>query len=137
MKSISQNNKRYLPHELKTRIHAVESYRNGNSIDYVCRKYHISRISLWRWNKKYDGTPESLMDKSHRPHSKHPNAHTDEELKWIKDYMRRNPNITLPELYGKLRTDKGYSRHACSLFRVMRKLGYFVNKEKQKKQRQA
>ena len=59
--------------------------------------------------------------------------HTDEELKWIKDYMRRNPNITLPELYGKLRTDKGYSRHACSLFRVMRKLGYFVNKEHSKK----
>ena len=47
--------------------------------------------------------------------------------------MRRNPNITLSELYGKLRTDKGYSRHACSLFRVMRKLWYFVNKEKHNK----
>ena len=62
MNSITQNNTRYLPHELKTRIHAVETYRNGNSIQYVCRKYHISRISLWRWNKKYDGTPESLLD---------------------------------------------------------------------------
>lgn len=51
MKSISQINKRYLPHELKTRIYAVETYRNGNSIDYVCRKYHISRISLW-WLSK-------------------------------------------------------------------------------------
>ena len=30
MKSISQINKRYLPHELKTRIHAVETYGNGN-----------------------------------------------------------------------------------------------------------
>ena len=39
MKSISQISKRYLPHELKTRIHAVETYRNGNSIDYVCRMY--------------------------------------------------------------------------------------------------
>ena len=47
--------------------------------------------------------------------------------------MRRNPNITLPELYGKLRTDKVYSRHVCSLFRVMRKLGYFINKEQHKK----
>ena len=33
MKRISQINKRYLPHELKTRIHAAETYRNGNSID--------------------------------------------------------------------------------------------------------
>ena len=51
---ISRNATSYLPHELKTRIHAVETYRNGNSIEYVCRKYHISRTSLWRWNKKYD-----------------------------------------------------------------------------------
>ena len=84
MKSISQINKRYLPHELKTRIHAVETYRNGNSIDYVCRKYHISRISLLRWDKKYNGTPESLMYKLYRPISRHPNAHTDEEIKWKK-----------------------------------------------------
>lgn len=81
MNSITQdiNNSRYLPHNLNTRVFAVKMYRNGASVDHVCRKYHISRISLWRWNKKYDGTNESLMDKSHRPHSKHPNSHTYEE----------------------------------------------------------
>ena len=81
MNSISQNNKRYLPHEIKTRENAVKTYRNNGDISYVCRKYHISRISLWRWNKKYDGTKESLMDKSHRPLSKHPTEHTEEEMK--------------------------------------------------------
>lgn len=125
MTSISQVNTRYLPHELKTRIHAVETYRNGNSIEFVCRKYHISRVSLWRWNKKYDGTPESLIDKSHRPLSKHPNAHTDIEIKWIKDLIRRNPHITLCELWYKLRINKGYSRHIGSLYRILRKLGFY------------
>ena len=125
MKSISQINKRYLPHELKTRIHAVETYRNGNSIDYVCRKYHISRISLWRWDKKYDGTPESLMDKSHRPISRHPNAHTDEEIKWIKDLIRRNPHITLCELWIKLKINKGYNRLIFSLYRVLKRIGFY------------
>lgn len=125
MKIISQKTKRYLPHELKTRIYAVQSLRNGNSIDYVCRKYHCSRISLWRWNKRYDGTPESLMDKSHRPHSPHPNAHTEKEIKWIKDYIRRNPHITLCELWIKLKINKGYKRHIVSLYRVLRKLGYY------------
>lgn len=33
-----------------------------------------------RWNKRFDGTKESIEDKSHRPHKKHPNAHTDEEI---------------------------------------------------------
>lgn len=132
MSSISQT-QRYLPHEINTKFYAVKLYRNGYSVSFVCRRYKISKSSLMRWNKKFDGTKESLIDKSHRPKTKHPNAHTDIELKWIRDYTRRNPNISLPELYGKLRTEKGYSRHACSLFRVMRKMGYYVNKEKRTK----
>ena len=74
---ITQNkeNKRYLPHKFETRKYAVEMYRNCGDIEYVCRKYHISRTSLWRWNKKYDGQKESLADKSHRPLRKHPTAH--------------------------------------------------------------
>ena len=132
MTSISQN-LRYLPHDLNTKFYAVKLYRQTKSINHVCRRYHISKSSLMRWNKKFDGTKESLIDKSHKPHTPHPNAHTEEELKWIKDYMRRNPTISMCELYGKLRTERGYSRHACSLFRVMRKMGYYVNKEKHKK----
>ena len=132
MSSIPQNN-RYLPHELNTKFYAVKLYRNGSSISFVCRRYKISKSSLMRWNKKFDGTKESLIDKSHKPLTPHPKAHTEQEIKWIKDYIRRNPNISLCELYGRLRTDKGYSRHAASLFRVMRKMGIYVNKEMKSK----
>lgn len=132
MNSISQNN-RYLPHELNTKFYAVKLYRNGSSISFVCRRYKISNSSLMRWNKKFDGTKESLIDKSHKPLTPHPNAHTEQEIKWIRDYIRRNPTISLCELYGRLRTDKGYSRHAASLFRVMRKIGIYVNKETKSK----
>lgn len=114
--------KRYLPHDINTRKYAVEMYRNCGDIEYVCRKYHISRTSLWRWNKKYDGTKESIIDKSHRPHSRHPNAHTDEEIQWIRNYVRRNPRITLCELWIKLKRDKGYTRTITGLYRVIRKL---------------
>ena len=115
---------RYLPHELNTRYHAVKLYRTGVGVSFVCRRYHISKSSLLRWNKRFDGTRESLADKSHRPHTKHPNAHTDEEMKWIQDLHRRNPHISVCELYGKLRLQKGYSRHPGSLYRVYRNLGY-------------
>ena len=132
MNSITQNSKntkRYLPHELKTRENAVKMYRNCNDIGYVCRKYHISRSSLWRWNKKYDGTKESLEDKSHRPLSKHPSSHTDEEIKWIQDLIRRNPHITLNEIWYKLKINKGYTRKPASLYRILRKIGYYNNPE--------
>lgn len=62
-----------------------------------------------RWNKQYDGTKESLMPKSHRPHSPHPNAHTEQEIKWIKDYHRRNPNISLGDLYCHTDEEREYS----------------------------
>lgn len=58
----------------------------GLGVSFVCRRYHIFKSSLMRWHKKFDGTRESLLEKSHRSHSKHLNAHTDEELKWIRNY---------------------------------------------------
>ena len=132
MKSITQN-KRYLPHEISTRIHSVETYRKTGDVKYVCRKYKISKASLMRWNRSYDGTRESLTDRSHRPHSQHPNAHTEEELKWIRDYHRRNPHISICELYGKLRTEKAYRRNPLSLYRVFVRLGYRQKPESTKK----
>jgi transposase InsO family protein len=126
MNTISQN-ARYLPHEHQTKYKAVLTLLNGNDISYVCRKYHCSRTSLWRWKKKYDGTQESLEDKSHKPLSKHPLAHTDQEIKWIKDLIRRNPHACLFELWYKLKINKGYKRHPGSLYRILRKLGHYPN----------
>lgn len=122
--NIITHSQRYLPHEINTKFFAVKLYRSGVGVSFVTRRYHISKSSLLRWNKKFDGTKESLLDKSHRPHSPHPCSHTDQELKWIQDYHRRNPKISVCELYGKLRTNKGYSRHPGSLYRIYRRLGY-------------
>lgn len=133
MNSITQN-KRYCPHEITTKEYSVKLYRQTKDISFVCRRYKISKASLMRWNKLYDGTRESLLPKSHRPHSQHPNAHTDEEISWIKNYHRRNPNISICELYGKLRAEKGYSRHPGSLYRVFVRLGYRKSVTSTKKQ---
>lgn len=132
MTSIPQN-LRYLPHTLDTRYHAVKTYRNGASVDFIRRRYKVSKASLMRWNKRFDGTKESLKDKSHRPHKTHPKAHTEQEMSWIKNYIRRNPKATLIEIFYKLKSNKGYNRHPCSLFRVLRKMGFFkATKSKQK-----
>lgn len=131
--SIVTRNKRYLPHEITTKENSVKLYRQTGDIGFVCRRYHISKASLMRWNKVYDGTKESLAPKSHRPHSPHPNAHTEEELTWIRNLHRRNPDISVSELYGKLRQKKAYSRHPGSLYRVFVRLGYRKKAESTKK----
>ena len=126
MNSISENLKstRYLPHKIENRVAAVKMLRNSprGSIDSICRKYHINRASLWRWNKRYDGTKESLIDKSHRPLSIHPNAHTNKEIRNIRNYCKRNPNISLCELWYKLKINKGYTRNITSLYRLLKRL---------------
>lgn len=119
---IPLNTKRYLPHELKTRENAVITYRNSGDSSYVCRKYHISRTSLWRWDSKYDGTLESLMDKSHKPKSEHPNAHTPQEISRIRRLLKRNPHITINELWYKMKRKYLYRRSITSLYRIVQKL---------------
>ena len=133
--NIISHSQRYLPHTIETRFYAVKLYRGGNSVKFVCRKYHISKASLMRWNKRFDGTRESLMDKSHKPINTHPNAHTELELKWIKDLHRRNPHISVCEMYGKLRSQKGYSRHPGSLYRIYKALGFSSKAPSTKKMR--
>ena len=132
MSSITQN-KRYLPHEITTKENSVKLYRQTKDIGFVCRRDHISKASLMRWNKQYDGSRESLAPKSHRPHTQHPNAHTEQELNWIRNLHRRNPNISVCEMYGKLRQEKAYSRHPGSLYRVFVRLGYRTKVESTKK----
>lgn len=58
------HSQRYLPHELNTKFFAVQLYRTGVGVFFVCRRYHISKSSLMRWNKKFNGTKKSLI--SHR-----------------------------------------------------------------------
>lgn len=54
----------YLPHDVNIRIKAVKLYRLTKDIKTICQQYNISRASLLRWNQKFDGTVESLLNKS-------------------------------------------------------------------------
>ena len=84
-------------------------------------KYKINRQYVYRWQRRYDGTWESLKDKSHRPNH-HPNQHTPAELKLIADMRRRNPNAGLVVFWVKLR-QRGYTRCITSLYRILVKQG--------------
>lgn len=87
-----------------------------------------------RWDKRYDGSKQSITDRSHCHHSQHPNVHTEQEQTWIRNYHRRNSNISICKLYGKLREEKVYSRHPGSLCRVFVRSGYRKAIESAKKE---
>ena len=100
------------------------------SIEFVAHRYHCSVRSIYRWRKLFDGTIESLSPKYCAPHTPHPSAHQEEEIKNIYNLIRRNPGIGLNELYGKLITNYSYSRHPASLYRFLRKRGFYLQRPK-------
>ena len=105
------------------------SYRNGVTAASVV--YKIPRKTIYRWRERYDGTLESLVNKSRRPH-RSPKAHTEKEIKLIKDYKHKNKDTGLVVLWVKLRK-AGYTRSVTSLYRMMIKLGIYKKTPSKKK----
>ena len=117
MKSVTQ----------KTRYRqAIIKYAEKYGVTKAANRYNVNRQYIYRWKNRYDGTLDSLADKSHRPHS-HPNQHTEQELKLISDMRRRNPNAGLVVFWVKLR-QRGYTRSITGLYRVLIRMG--LKKEK-------
>ena len=96
-------------------------YADKHGATKAAIKYNVSRQYVYRWKNRYDGTLDSLSDKSHRPHS-HPSQHTEKEIKLIKDMRRRNPNAGLVVFWVKLK-QRGYTRSITGLYRMLRRLG--------------
>ncbi|MDR1093521.1 MAG: hypothetical protein LBL66_05170 [Clostridiales bacterium] len=119
------------PYSAREKEKALNLLRNS-AFEFVAHRYHCTIQTLYRWRRIYDGTRASLYNKSSRPLTPHPNRHTDEEIKHIKDMLRRSPNIGLNELYGKLRYHYAYVRNPVSLYRFLRKNGYYEQVKKRK-----
>ena len=105
---------------------ALINYARKYGVTKAAIRYRTYRQYIYRWMKRYDGTLQSLEDRSHRPHS-HPNQHRPEEIKLIDDMRRRNPNTGLVVFWVKLR-QRGYSRSISGLYRFLRKRGQMAVK---------
>ena len=108
------------------RKQAIVEYSLKHGVTKAAVRYKTSRQNIYRWRKRYDGTPRSLADRSHRPHS-HRNQHRPDEIKLIDDMRRRNPNAGLVVFWVKLR-QRGYTRSISGLYRFLRKRGQMAEK---------
>lgn len=105
---------------------ALVEYSFKYGVTKAAIRYKVNRQYVYRWRNRYDGTIQSLADKSHKPHH-HPNQHTKAELKLIKDMRKRNPHAGLVVFWVKLK-QRGYKRSITGLYRVLRKLGQIAIK---------
>ena len=110
---------------------SLMNYALKFGVSCASRKYDKCRSYIYFWIKRYDGSLESLACQSRRPHS-HPNQHTEEEIKLIRDMRKRNSQLGMIELWHRLRK-RGYTRRPESLFRAMRRLGLLPQPKPKKK----
>ena len=94
--------------------------RKGKS--FASAKYGVSLSSVKRWCRRYDGTWQSLQERSHRPHS-HPKRHTAEE----ESVIRRSLNQSFFR-YGwegayMTAREAGYSRSYSGFIYAARRMG--------------
>ena len=93
----------------------------GRDYYWVAKKTKCTVQSLYRWRRQYDGTLASLENKSSRPHSPHPNAHTEAEAANIAAVFADRPDIGYAEALGVLRTEYGYTRTYGGFYRFLMK----------------
>jgi transposase InsO family protein len=120
--------------EAKKRQRIVEwSRKRGQS--RAARQYGVSLSSVKRWNKRYDGTWQSLAERSHRPHS-HPKQHTKKEETAIrKAYEVKYERYGFDGVYDELVDNHGYKRSAGGLHHAMKRMGLLRQKKAKKKGR--
>ena len=96
----------------------VIKYSAKNGVTAASIRYRVCRKAIYDWKKRYDGRWQSLIDRSHRPHS-HPRQQTAEEYAMIERYYRRTKDKMM--LWDKLR-ENGYTRCYNSLLRAIKRL---------------
>ena len=106
------------------------SYKYG--VTKAAIKFCECKRTIYRWRKRYDGSLKSLEDKSRRPHF-HPNQHTEEEIKLIKNYKANNKDTGLVVLWVKLRR-AGYKRTIQGLYHVMQRMGIYKKAPSKRKE---
>ncbi len=120
--------------EAHTRQRFLEYYlRHGDGTETAIR-YKISRKTLYKWLKRYDGTWQSLIERNRRPHNS-PRAHTEEELRHIRRLVKKYCWTDLILAYQDMREKYAYTRSYGGFKRVVRKLAAEKGNKKKKKRR--
>lgn len=103
-------------------------YSYKHTVKDAAIRYKVAERTIYRWRDRYDGTLESLKDKSRRP-KRCNNEQTSEEITLIKKLYPYYPDKMA--LWDRL-CEKGYKRCYQTLCRTIRKLGLETSGGKRK-----
>ena len=117
--------------EAHARQRYLEYFLKHKNATKTAIRYKISRKTLYKWLKRYDGTWQSLVEQSRRPHSS-PRAHTAEEIRQIRRLAKKHNWEDLILAYQEMREKYGYRRSYGGFKRIVAKLKAAKGNKKRK-----
>lgn len=75
--------------EVWFRQRVMEYQRKHQNVTETSNRYHLSRKTVHKWIKRWDGTKESLQDRSRAPHHKRP-GHTEKDIQLIRRLAKKH-----------------------------------------------
>lgn len=110
---------------------AVVKLANRKGKSFASRIYGVSLSSVKRWCTRYDGTWQSLRERSHRPHS-HPKQHTKaEEQVILKSFQKKFLRYGWDGVYDDA-VKNGYTRSFSGMVYAAKRTGLGGKKAKKK-----
>ena len=107
--------------EAHARQRVLEYYRKHGNVTEAAIRYGISRKTLYKLLKRYDGTWQSLTDRSRRSH-RSPRAHTPEEIQQIWRLAKKHRWEDLILVYQEMLEKHGYRRSYGGSKRIVSRL---------------
>jgi transposase InsO family protein len=114
------------------RLRVIKEAERIGSVTDAARLNKVSRQSVHRWIARHDGSLESLMDRSKRPHH-HPSEHTDRERRMIIKVSGHNKKLGLVCLWIHLKMNHGYTRTITALYKLLRREGVITPRKGRKR----
>lgn len=119
--------------EAAFRQRVLEYKKRGHSVTETADRYHMTRKTVYKWLKRWDGTAESLEDRSRRPQNS-PRKQTEEEIRLVrrkaKKYKWQDHILAFQEAKA-----QGYKRSFGCFSRTVRKLQELKPKREKKKRK--
>lgn len=106
--------------EAAFRQRVLEYHRKGHSVTDTANRYHLSRKTVHKWRNRWDGTRESLKDRSRRPKNS-PRKQTEAEIRLVRRQAKKYKWQDIILAYQGAR-ERGYSRSFGCFSKTVRKL---------------
>ena len=107
-----------ITHELAFRQRMMNYLQNRRVIE-TANRFHVCRKTVWKYRKRWDGTPQSLANRSRRPHT-FPRAQSEAEIALVQR-MRKKYGSDLIQAYQQAKA-KGYTRSYGCFKRTARRI---------------